>query len=274
MADNPNTPRGSRRDSEEPQHNAPEENADASPERESGVGATTARTNEALREIRGLTNRLIETSRATLFRAEEDRALQSALQELRGAARDIGNALGSELRREAPLVTHTTPPKEGRCGCEESCESVAPGCCCFEIVLLRARVMEEQTMPEVADGAGPGTGNQLELIFNILADGEGECYPSLVSHIAIEKKQKWVSINKAIRKICLRCGETRNVQLTAEVMEIEENVAGGRPEFGSNFGSLTLKCGCPTVPAQISVELTGGGITKGEVLVEIGARPL
>lgn len=270
MTDNPNNPSTPRKDSETTQHDASQENAS---EPYDATEGTSARTQEALREIRGLTNRLIETSRATLFRAEEDRALQSALQELRGAARDIGNSFGSELRRETPLVYHT-PQKERHCGCEESCESVAPGCCCFEIVLLRARVMEEQKMPEVLDGAGPGTGNQLELIFNILADGEGECYPSLVSHIAIEKKQKWVSINKTIRKICLRCGETRNVELTAEIMEIEENPAGGRPEFGSNFGSLILKCGCPTVPAQISVVLSGGGITEGEVLVEIGARPV
>lgn len=238
----------------------------------------TDRTQEALREIRGLTSRLIETSRATLFRAEEDRALQGALQELRGAARDIGNALGLELRREAPpaysATSHPAPIQERGCGCEPNCETIAPDCCCFEIILLRARVMVEQGMPEIADGAGPGTGNQLELIFNVLADGEGEVYPSLVSHIAIEKKQKWVWINKRLRKICIRCNETRTVPLTVEIMEIEENVAGGRPEFGTNFGSLTLKCGCPTVPEQVSVELTGGGITGGEILVEIGARQL
>jgi hypothetical protein len=233
--------------------------------------ASSARTQEALREIRGLTSRLIESSRASLFRAEEDRAMQSALQELRTVSREIGGALSAELRRESSLGTPQTEPRHG-CGCSPSCEGAPPGCCCFEIVLVRARVIEDQTAPDLADA---GAGNALELIFNVLADGQGEVYPSLVSHIAIEKKQKWVSINKVIRKLCLPCGGgPRNVPLTVEIMEIETLAAGGRPEFGSNSGWITLQCGCqaPTVP--ISVELTGGGVTGGEVMVEISARQI
>lgn len=235
--------------------------------------AATDRSQEALREIQNLTNRLIENSHAALFRAEGDRALQSALQELRATARDVGSALGNEVRREAQPASGS-PTAARPCGCGTSCQTTAQGCCCFEIILLRARVMVEQSLPEVADGAGPGTGNALELIFNVLADGEGECYPGLASYLPIEKKQKWVSINKVIRKLCIPCNETRNVALTCEIMEVEELAIGGRPEFGTEFGTLSLKCGCPTVPAQITVELSGGGITGGEILCEIGARQI
>lgn len=227
---------------------------------------------DALREITRLTNRLIETTHASLTRAKEGQALQGALRELRATAREIaGTARFDESSTGTPTVT---PVQERPCGCEPSCDGTPAGCCCFEVVLLRALVYEEQKLPEIADGAGPGQGNALELIFNILADGEGECYPGLTSNFPIEKKQGWVAINKRIRKICIRCGETRSVPLTVEVMEIEELAAGGRPEFGSNFGSLTLRCGCPTAPAIVEVHMTGGGITEGKVWVEVGARQI
>lgn len=228
-------------------------------------------TEDALREITRLTNRLIETTHASLTRAKEGQALQGALRELRATAREIAGATRFE---DAAVPTAGTPAGERPCGCEPSCDGIPAGCCCFEVVLLRALVYEEQKMPEVADGAGPGQGNALELIFNVLADGEGECYPGLTSNVPIEKKQGWVAINKKIRKMCIRCGETRTVPLTVEVMEVEELAVGGRPEFGANFGSLTLRCGCPTAPAIIEVHMTGGGITEGKVWVEVGARQI
>ncbi|HVF72836.1 MAG TPA: hypothetical protein VM940_14635 [Chthoniobacterales bacterium] len=243
-------------------------------EEQTAAAIRSDKTQQAIDEIQRLTNRLVETSRATLSRAEEDRALHGALQELRNVARDVANNFGSELRAAAPSLQPGGDfgrPTECGCGCGPSCEIVSPDCCCFEIVILRARVIEAQRIIEPADAGGGGA---LELIFNVLADGQGEVYPSLASFIAIEQKQKWVAINKVIRKMCVRCGETRSVPLTVEVMEVEENVPGGRPEFGTNFGTLTLKCGCLIAPEQVAVDLSGGGVAGGEVLVEVGARQI
>lgn len=228
-------------------------------------------TEEALREITRLTNRLIETTQTSLARAREGEALQNALRELRATAREI---VGTP-RLDAVSPINPSMATEHPCGCGRSCDGVPAGCCCFEIVLLRALVFEEQKLPEIADGAGPGQGNALELIFNVLADGEGECYPGLTSFTPIEKKQGWVAINKKIRKICIRCDETRIVPLTVQVMEVEELAVGGRPEFGENTDmQLSLRCGCPTAAVIVPVHMTGGGITEGKVWVEVGAKQI
>lgn len=260
------------RDSRPPTESDTDDVPESAPETSSAEPEGAADTSEdTLREITRLTNRLIETTHASLTRAKEGQALQGALRELRATAREIAGTVRFD---EAAAVNPAVVTPERPCGCEPSCDGIPAGCCCFEVVLLRALVFEEQKMPEIADGAGPGQGNALELIFNVLADGEGECYPGLTSNLPIEKKQGWVAINKKIRKICIRCGEMRSVPLTVEVMEVEELAIGGRPEFGANFGFLTLRCGCPTTPAVIEVHMTGGGVTEGKVWVEVGAKQI
>lgn len=227
--------------------------------------------NEQIAELKALIGNLGERLTAV-------HAVNARDAEFRAAVRSVETAAAAVQRGLAPsgvvesALPGITPGRD--CGCGPSCDGIPAGCCCFEVVLLRALVFEEQKLPEIADGAGPGQGNALELIFNVLADGEGECYPGLTSNLPIEKKQGWVAINKKIRKICIRCGEVRSVPLTVEVMEVEELALGGRPEFGANFGSLSLRCGCPTTPAIIEVHMTGGGVTEGKVWVEVGAKQI
>ncbi|HST57116.1 MAG TPA: hypothetical protein VLK84_00420, partial [Longimicrobium sp.] len=157
------------------------------------------------------------------------------------------------------------------CGCQ--------GDCCFEVLISRVRVMEDQG-GALSGGSGVGEagdgGNfsdDMELVFNVLADGQGEVYPSLTSFISISKRHRWVAVNKVVNRLPVPCGGSRTVPLTAEVMEVETTVAGGRPEVGSESGTLVLSCGCPTVPAQILVRLAAGGqADQAEVLVEVTAR--
>lgn len=163
------------------------------------------------------------------------------------------------------------PPSD--CGCEDECV------CCFEVLITRVRVMEDQG-GALSGGSGvgePGDGgvfsDDMELVFNVLADGMGEVYPSLTSFISISKRHKWVAVNKVINRLPVPCGGTRTVSLVAEVMEVETTLVGGRAEVGSESGTIVLACGCPTVPAQILVRLAAGGqADQGEVLVEVTAR--
>ena len=58
-----------------------------------------------------------------------------------------------------------------------------------------------------------------------------------------------------------------------EAREVETVALGGKPEHGSSSEVyMALACGCPVVPMQLPLTLSGGGKAGGRIEVEIGAR--
>ena len=163
------------------------------------------------------------------------------------------------------------------------CSENSSRCCCFDIFISRVKVTESQfdllsgNITEPGDGAdvpfpAPLLSPFMELIFHVIADGEGAVYPNLMSPMQLSKKTGWSSVNKKIRQISVN--GTKAVPIVVEAREVEQafNI-DGQAEYGSSsVNHLNLACGCPVVPIQIPVKLNAGGTTGGAVEVEVTAR--
>lgn len=144
-------------------------------------------------------------------------------------------------------------------------------CCCFEIILFRARVLKDQGgLGSTEPGDGGLLSKNMELIFGATADGFSGVYPTISSHVSMSENSGWHIFNQ---KIALVSGG-QAIPVSTSAREVETTAVGGRPEYGnSETAYLNLECECPVIPLQFSVKLSAGGITKrGEVLIEITAK--
>ena len=150
-------------------------------------------------------------------------------------------------------------------------------CCCFEIILYRARVIKDQGglgSTEPADG-GIGSKN-MELIFGVTADGFNGVHPSITGYITMSEKSGWHIFNQ---KVALVQGN-QNIPISASAREVEVSpnpvvvATEGRAEYGtSDTAYMNLRCDCPVVPLQFDIKLSGGSINKrGIVMVEVIAK--
>lgn len=169
---------------------------------------------------------------------------------------------GQQNRDLLAAQTYQPYPTQEGCGCSKE------KCCCFDVIMNRARVLERQM--ETEDGL-TGSHRNLEMIFHVTANGFSGIYPSLNSHIQLSEKSGWVSVNKKVTQI--RVGGTKSIPVMAEAREVENNALGFRPEHGSSGEfMMNLACGCPTIPLLIEIPLTGGGRGGGRVEIEVAAR--
>jgi len=149
------------------------------------------------------------------------------------------------------------------------------GCCCFEIILYRARVLVAQGGAgsiEPSDGGGPLNSN-MELIFGATADGFSAAYPGVASYVSMSENGGWLVFNQ---KIALVEGN-QSIAVSASAREIEATILeskAGKGEFGnSETAYMNLTCDCQVMPVQLEVQLSGGSINKrGLVLVELTAK--
>ena len=145
----------------------------------------------------------------------------------------------------------------------DNCDERNEASCCVALFISRVRTLEGQSW---------GDKNQLELIFAVHTPDSCGLFPGLTSNIGVNVKAGWTPANAPIGKYCVPCNGCKTVNLLAEAMEVETMAAGGRPEFGSSSGSISLNCKCDIAPVRIAIALKGGGVGKGVVEVEISAR--
>jgi len=150
-------------------------------------------------------------------------------------------------------------------------------CCCYEIILYKARVIKDQGGALSTEPTDGGIGSeQMELIFGVTADGFNGVYPGLTSHVTMSEKSGWHIFNQ---KIALVSGN-QSIPVSASAREVEVSTnplvipLEGRAEFGtSDTAYMNLKCDCPVLPIQFDISLTGGSVNKrGLVMVEIIAK--
>lgn len=163
------------------------------------------------------------------------------------------------------VAPHPGTPVDAGCrgGCGGGCGDENKASCCMLVYISKVRVLEGQNMADK---------NQLELIIAVQAQETWGLVPGLSGNLGVNAKAGWVSVYGPIAKFCVPCSECLTIPLFVEVMEVETNALGGRPEFGSDIGTMTLRCDCQIAPARIPVRLDGGGVGKGIVEVEISAK--
>ncbi len=156
----------------------------------------------------------------------------------------------------------------GNGGCGEG------ACCCFDVVMSRARVIrEQQGLLEVGDrDLGPLdiTNKYMEMQFHVKAEGLSALWPSLNSFVQMNRKSGWVSVGAKVGKFTVQ--GSRSIPVMSEAREVDTALIEWQSEHGSSETAyLNLRCGCPTVPVILSIPLTGGGSGGGVVEVEVTA---
>lgn len=199
-------------------------------------------------------------SATAIFQQMADNAAVEAQRQSDGL---IQMAAAQRVNQLAGAVAPRTGTATSGCGCGGGCGDESKASCCMLVYISRVRVLEGQNLAD---------NNQLELIIAVQAQDTWGLVPGLSGNLGVNRKSGWVSIYGPVAKFCVPCSECLTIPLFVEVMEVETNVGGGRPEFGSDSGAMTLRCDCPIAPSRVSVRLDGGGVGKGVVEVEISAR--
>lgn len=201
-------------------------------------------------------------SATAIFQQMADNAAVEAQRQSDGmvqmAAMQRVNQLSGAVGRPGPVVETGC-----RGGCGGGCGDENKASCCMLVYISKVRVLEGQNMADK---------NQLELIIAVQAQETWGLVPGLSGNLGVNAKAGWVSVYGPIAKFCVPCAECLTIPLFVEVMEVETNALGGRPEFGSEIGTMTLRCDCQIAPARIPVRLDGGGVGKGIVEIEISAK--
>ncbi len=230
---------------------------------------------EVLAAIREMSNSII--GQAELLRNQINNSeIQRGLAELRQSTQlfralaesaIVGSLAPPSGERIAtiPGTPAPQPNKEPPCGCRQGCGSEHKPSCCIQLYIAKVRVVQGQNAADK---------NQLELIIAVQAMESWGLVPGLSGNLGVNAKSGWVAVYGPIAKFCVPCNECITVPLFAEAMEVETNALGGRPEFGSNTSAMTLRCDCPIAPVHIVVELSGGGVGKGVIEIEVGAKPI
>lgn len=202
-------------------------------------------------------------SATTIFQQMADNAAVEAQRQSEGMFQMAAMQRVNQL--SGAVTPHPVAPVETGCrgGCGGGCGDENKASCCMLVYISRVRVLE---------GQGMADNNQLELIIAVQAQDTWGLVPGLSGNLGVNRKSGWVSIYGPVAKFCVPCSECLTIPLFVEVMEVETNIGGGRPEFGSDNGVITLRCDCAIAPAKVSVQLAGGGMGKGVVEVEISAR--
>lgn len=199
-------------------------------------------------------------SATAIFQQMADNAAVEAQRQSEGL---IQMAAAQRVNQLAGAVAPRPGPATSGCGCGGGCGDENKASCCMLVYISKVRVLEGQNLAD---------NNQLELIIAVQAQDTWGLVPGLSGNLGVNRKAGWVSIYGPVAKFCVPCSECLTIPLFVEVMEVETNVGGGRPEFGSDNGAMTLRCDCAIAPVRISVRLDGGGMGKGVVEVEISAR--
>lgn len=199
-------------------------------------------------------------SATAIFQQMADNAAVEAQRQSEGLAQ---MAAAQRVNQLAGAVAPRPGPATSGCGCGGGCGDENKPSCCMLVYISKVRVLEGQNLAD---------NNQLELIIAVQAQDTWGLVPGLSGNLGVNRKAGWVSVYGPVAKFCVPCSECLTIPLFVEVMEVETNVGGGRPEFGSDTGAMTLRCDCAIAPARISVRLDGGGVGKGVVEVEISAR--
>jgi len=196
--------------------------------------------------------------------SESNLSLQKSIEDIQKKLIDIENSSVEVRGAETRETVYYPTPKNNQC-------------CCFEIVLYRARVLKGQGGPgsvEVGDGGGLANTN-MEVILGATADGFSAAYPDVASHAPMSEGSGWLICNK---KIALVSGG-QSIAVAASARELDGVLVGepqinGRGEFGASESAyLNLTCDCPVIPVQLEVRLGGGSINRrGLILVEITAK--
>ena len=245
---------------------------DETPVPESQAAAIAADLRTLAGEIIGNAERLRQSVASSEIREslEGIRAATTIFQHMADNAAAQAQRQSSELVRMATMPTNQLPgatapgaAARSNCGCSGGCGDENKPSCCMLVYMSKVRVLEGQNM---------GDKNQLELILAVQAQDTWGLVPGLSGNLGVNQKPGWVSIYGPIAKFCGPCSECITIPLFVEAMEVETNALGGRPEFGSDVGAMTLRCDCEVAPVRVSVRLDGGGVGRGVVEVEISAR--
>jgi hypothetical protein len=222
------------------------------------------------------------------------RALQTDVKrimtDIMGALERISLATSERPDERLSSFTRAAYEREGSCEC--SC--IAPGCCCYEIMLDRLRGIQTQGILEPADaGQAPALGsNDLEVRLFVSLDSTnvGLLIPSLFTTMPVPIPSAlagggpgvWIPINQVIGRVYLRKGTSRTVALFVQASEIDEGQIErpgglGSDEHGEANGSITLDCCTPVIYAAGPVDLSftrgdAGGGQPGAISMTFSAR--
>lgn len=230
---------------------------------------------DATTSIRSLSEALLNETEA-LRRQIDNSQLQQGLGELRRNA-ELFRAMSEAALTggfQVPMAStgrQPSPEKPGGCGCSggsaSGCGPAAKSTCCIELYISMVEVIDGQGGVEFADR------DELEIMAAVQAGGQSwGLVPGLNSSINVSKKAGGVATNAPIGRFCVPCGECRTIPLVAQAHEVEENIAGGRAEYGSAPGFITVRCDCEVAPVKITVSLEGGGNAGGIVSIQVSAR--
>lgn len=140
----------------------------------------------------------------------------------------------------------------------------ASQCCCFDVIISRARVLKEQSGPIPIPGIDePGDADlgpldplnkYMEMQFNVVAADLSALAPSLGSFLPMNRAGNYQPIGRKIGTLTVN--GSRSVPVMAEAREVETSVLGGRAEHGASETSyLQLTCGCPVIPVMLQISL-------------------
>jgi hypothetical protein len=229
---------------------------------------------QQMSELKELTRSLMQSVQAIQVQNSRNAKFDETMADLKATARAMlvsPNTGANYSQAEAKDCCG-----DGPCGC------VSKSCCCFEIVLSKARAAKPQIEP--ADlGDVPGLINALEVQIYVTNENIGFLWPGLATTMDLRADGApggpgpWVIIERVINRVYVKKGTNVTTEVNVEVREHDEGVErpiGLKDEIGEGSGLISLDCCMSKIYPQmpIDIPLVHGGEGKGMIQVAFYAR--